>query len=681
MGHARTSAHRWLLVGFMLVALLAISCSAEDGRNSTCTAGSARCRDGGGGANDGGSREGGDGAIDASQPDPRAIVEITLSPMDPVLQVTSADPNPTVTFTAIGRQRDGITRVLNGTVRFTLDVSALGTIDPSSGMFRAAGVGGRATVRAEAMDGSGLVATTSVTVNVNRVVLGPGVTMADVDRFRGAMLASDEATTRPVIDYPLQGAVMPRNVYPPNVMWTPRHAASPMDLYRVRLSRPNATVEGYFLGSAGFRHNWQIPVADFGPIASSNLEGREPIRLTVTVLSGGVIRQSEERQFYTVDAVIAGAVYYWSPPRGRILRIDVDQGRRVDFMPRPESNCAACHSLSRDGRRLAALSTTVPLTVYDLTRDLSGSPPPNVWRNGSQTMRVSSWNPDGTRLVTAPHGCGAMNILNATNGMVLPGSPGTGCDPEWAPSRNEIVWTDGRGNIMVTPMMGETPGTPMMLRAGGSIPGSGNIYWHPRYSPDSNWLVFQSSTATYTRQPASLYIVSRNDPNRWARLDNLNGSMRTNNWRPVFSPFNSGGYFWVLFTSNRPYGNAMAGIRNQKLIWIAAIRNRPEMASGPEHPGGLIDPSEVPYFLEGQEAVTNLDPLWAPPPCRPNGDRCTTGADCCSGECAPDEEGNPMCRPPRMGCRPRGASCSVNADCCAGLVCTMGRICDLPAPG
>lgn len=619
---------------------------------------------------------------DAGQPDPRAIVELTLSPVDPVLSATSADPNPTLTFTAIGRQRDGNTRTLNGSVRFSVDVTAIGTIDPSSGMFRAAGVGGRAIVRAETTDGSGLAATTQVTVNVSRQILGPGVTMADVERFMTARAASDEATTRPMIDYPLQGAVMPRNVYPPNVMWTPRHATASTDLYRVRMTRPNATVEGYFLASAGFRHNWQISGGDFAPIAGSNLEGREPIRLTVTVLSGTTSRQSEERQFYTVDAVIAGSVYYWSPPRGRLVRVDVDMGRRVDFMPSPPGGCIACHSLSRDGRRLAGVTNDGrPLVVYDVTRDLSGSPPPSVWRNTSQTMRNSSWNADGTRLVTAPHGGGAMNIVDATNGMVLSGSPGTGFDPEWAPSRDEIVWTDMRGNIMVTPMMGDTPGMPMMLRAGSSIAGSvGSVHWHPRYSPDSNWLIFQNGTATYTRSPAALYLVSRSDPSRWARLNNLNGP-ENNNWRPVFSPFNSGGYYWALFTSSRPYGNAMAGIRNQKLIWIAAIRNRPEMASGPEHPGGLVDPSEVPYFMEGQEVTTNLDPLWAPPPCRPNGDRCTTGADCCSGECAPDEEGNPTCRSPSMGCRARGASCSMNSDCCAGLVCTDGRICDFPAPG
>src|SRR3954451_14209377 len=75
----------------------------------------------------------------------------------------------------------------------------------------------------------------------HQALLGPGVTSADIARFDAAPAGSCKG---PRIDYPLEGAVMPRNVFPPKIMWTPQHSAQASDLYRVRLKRPNATLDG-----------------------------------------------------------------------------------------------------------------------------------------------------------------------------------------------------------------------------------------------------------------------------------------------------------------------------------------------------------------------------------------------------------------------------------------------------
>jgi hypothetical protein len=150
-------------------------------------------------------------------------------------------------------------------------------------------------------------------------------------------------------------------------------------------------------------------------------------------------------------------------------------------------------------------------------------------------------------------------------------------------------------------------------------------------------------------------------------LTALNGN--ADNYRPIFSPFDSGTYFWVLFTSPRPYGNA-AGVIGQKQLWIAAVHDRP---------GTFGDPSEVPYYLDGQDPVTNLSAYWAPKPCQPNGASCTTDSDCCVGSCTSGSCTIPASGPPP--CRNRGESCSVTADCCngAGLSC-LNYLCDIPVP-
>ena len=81
---------------------------------------------------------------------------------------------------------------------------------------------------------------------MRRYVYGTGVTPSARLRFDSATMAPDNATAAPVVDYPLAGAYMPRNVYPPNVMWTPRHPTpNALDVYRVRLVRPHAVVEGF----------------------------------------------------------------------------------------------------------------------------------------------------------------------------------------------------------------------------------------------------------------------------------------------------------------------------------------------------------------------------------------------------------------------------------------------------
>jgi hypothetical protein len=234
-----------------------------------------------------------------------------------------------------------------------------------------------------------------------------------------------------------------------------------------------------------------------------------------------------------------------------------------------------------------------------------------------------------------------------------------------------IAYSQNNNIMTLRVMPGDMFGTPTQLLDATTLPG-GTVDWHPTFSPDSRWIVFQHGDQPYTRGIGSMYAISR-DGGTPVRLNRLNGGLtETDSFRAVFSPFNSGGYFWVLFTTSRPYGNATAGVRGQKLIWVAAFRNHPD-------PG--LDPSEVPYYLDGQEPTTNLSPYWAPPPCRDNGSACNSGGECCSGTCEPDAAGAPMCRPPSGACRSRGASCGGGGDCCTGLVCNDAHICDVPEPG
>lgn len=604
------------------------------------------------------------------------VVSLALLPDRPVVQMVDG-ARTVVPFEARVTLRDGTSRRVSTGLRFSVDDTTVGVIDEATGEFVAAGAGGQTTVRVATVDGTALTANTVVTVNVVRRVLGDGVTEEDRARAEG-MTAVETGAETPTVDYPLEAAVMPRNVAAPSVMWTPRHrGASAMDLYIVKLTRTHATLEVALRATRGFRHEWTPPREFWARFAESDLG--DPVEVRVTVANGSRALRSSPRRFRTIDAVIAGSVYYWSPPRMRLTRLDVDTSRRVDFLPNPGSGCIGCHAVSRDGQRLAGFleNPGEDLVIYDLARDLTGNPAPNLSRTRAPVRRCVSFNPDATRLVSGD--CGAnpsrnrFSVIDVTTGAdVRDASPGDGFDPEWSPDGRSIAFTNRSDDLALTAVMpGDRYGAPRVIHRAESTPG-GTVDWHPTWSPSSAWIVFQHGANRRTAMGAGdLWIIAR-EGGAPTRLDNANGGAAVNTYRPVFSPFDSGGYFWLLFTTPRAYGNATAGTRNVKQIWVSALRNRPVMGT---------DPSEVPYYLPGQEVVTVLSPYWAPAPCRPTGRACSMSAECCSGECEPDSMGQRMCVPPRTACHSRGQMCGGASDCCSGLVCTPGRVCDLPSPG
>jgi WD40-like Beta Propeller Repeat len=604
------------------------------------------------------------------------ITSITLEPANPTLDVVPGMA-ATLTFQVVGRQRDGRTRDVTQYRRFTLDNTALGALNPDTGTFTAAGLGGVGRVRVALVDGSTLTAETNLTLRARSTTL-TGVT--DADRVVFEMLRpTGVAAEVPTIDYPLARAVLPQNVYPPLFQWTPRHTVRPDDVYRVRLSRPHAVIETYVRANTpGFKHAWRPPADAWRAVAQSDLTA--PIILTVAVISNGTLRESEARVFSAVDAVIAGSVYYWSPSASRLRRIDVGEARRVDFLPNPGDTCIGCHSVSRDGQHLAGFleGSGEALALYDLTRDLTARPAPVDARLPAPVRRCTSYNADGTRLVAGD--CGAnpssmpFTLLDGRTGMAVTamGSPGNGFDPEWSPDGQAIAYTNRSDALAVTAALGaDRFGATTVLHTPLMTDATMRVDWHPTWTPDSRWLAFQRGVNRRTAMGrGSLWLVAR-DGGAPLRLDNANnGAMGEDSFRPQFSPFNSGGYFWLLFTTSRPYGNMPAGVRGQKQIWVTAVRNRPTAGA---------DPSEVPYYLDGQETATALSPYWTPAPCRPNGNACSTGGDCCSGTCDPDGAGRNTCVTPRTTCVARGGRCGGDSDCCTGLTCT-NALCDLPPP-
>jgi hypothetical protein len=231
-----------------------------------------------------------------------------------------------------------------------------------------------------------------------------------------------------------------------------------------------------------------------------------------------------------------------------------------------------------------------------------------------------------------------------------------------------------------------------------------NLLGWPSFTPDSKFVVYDhhSSTSsegisygTWGGQRSALEMVDTNTKAVYM-INALNGldansqpylpfgaDDENRNFEPNVLPLAAGGYFWVVFTSRRQYGNtinsAETGTYGQdirKKLWVAAIDINPT-------PG--TDPSHVPFYLPGQEAPAgNMRGFWVLDPCEQNGNACDSGDECCNGFCrqvtASDGGTENVCVPPPGGCSHEYEKCTTSSDCCdPGESCING-FCGSVAP-
>ncbi len=193
---------------------------------------------------------------------------------------------------------------------------------------------------------------------------------------------------------------------------------------------------------------------------------------------------------------------------------------------------------------------------------------------------------------------------------------------------------------------------------------------------------------TWFGATAEIWIAKDGATKDARRLDALNGvgyvptsgshpNDTALNYNPTVNPVPSGGYYWVVFTSRRLYGNLLTGSRDdgpQKKLWVAAI----------DITTGAVDPSHPAFYLPGQELMAgNTRGFWVVDPCKPNGTSCETGDECCNGFCRkPSDGGALVCsdKPPGTTCVQEFEKCTVDADCCdPTFKCIAGK-CSRPDP-
>ncbi len=177
--------------------------------------------------------------------------------------------------------------------------------------------------------------------------------------------------------------------------------------------------------------------------------------------------------------------------------------------------------------------------------------------------------------------------------------------PEFSPSGDRLVYVEvaapsvdgafGGGSIVVrdyAPATGFGPPTTIATAP------QANFYY-PSWSPDGQWVVFNSSTQNaYYNTTAELFVTKADGTGTPIKLDSPNISTGlTNSWAR-FAPFaqTEGGEVlnWLTFSSTRAFGVRLPLGRPQ--IWMA-----------PLFPGriGTGDPSGPAFWLPFQEIGTN----------------------------------------------------------------------------
>lgn len=582
-------------------------------------------------------------------------------------------------LSATGTKPDGTTEA--APVSWSVPANSIGTID-SSGIFTANGsVGGTVTVTATySVGGVTLTATTQITVTISKTAITPNTDPQAPTWFEQTP-TQDLAKSAKIV-YPLDGVVMPQNVYPADVQWT---TGAIGDVFRVTLTKPNYKYVAYVgFNTTGFTLNYLVDNAAWRGLAQTDSEVDAQLAVDRYEKTSGKVYSGTPVNMHFANGSLLGTIYYWDINVGKIRKIQDGTATASDLLPYPPASpssgerCVGCHAVSRDGRyMMGRLGGGVNYgALFDLTADLSKNPAPTVYpvSTATQTFYFSSFSPDAKRLVVGDPkgGTNRMYFIDSANGVAVTlnsgAFPTNATYPAWSPDGATIAFaseTNNDGTVMtasnlsVIPVTGpDAVGGVKRIHTANTVTGSTEDSY-PTWSPDSKWLAFQNGVDSRSdNQRLGALFMIKPDGTDLVKLAKAMGSTTTARvFFPNFSPFNVGGYFWVSFISERDYGNSLAGTAgtNRQQLWVAAIKNNPTSGQ---------DPSFVPYWLPGQNVkAKNISAYWAPVACRQDGAPADVATQCCSNVIT-----NGVCSTP-VQCIRGGGTCG-GSGCCGGLVCS-----------
>ena len=661
---------RWAL----FAVLLGVGAAAHAGCGADDPSTFGEGNDGGGTDPDGSSGSsgssgfGGDGSVDTK------YKSVSITPADPTITVDASQSNPTIDFVAKGIREDGTEVVIPGGT-FSFDRFDVGSF--TGGKLVPTGfVGGKGVVTFKFGPNT---ATTSATVRL-RMTSGTTPPAAVVNAFDTAT-DPDGALT---LLYPYNGTVFPRGLPTPVMQWNGGGAGN---VYRIEAKSDTFVYTGYSTVDPPSRFPFPNVPSDVWNKLTDSTVG--PVTVSIARYDGAKAYKAKTQTWTIAPANLKGSIYYT-----RLIGADtfvqrIEPGKNAQsFLDATGVTCIACHSVSKDGSKIVASVNggASPWAVYDTKTGAK-------LYQSSQPSGFQAISPNGSHVIWRDWSDGSFNTENklnlSTSGsdailatLVPPGGNGAPSRPVWSPDGKKISFamrTNGNGldytasSLWIADVdLAATPPAFSGVKKIWNPNGTYGTVTLPTFSPDSKWLAYQRSNNSRSTVAGEIWIGNI-DGTTEIRLDAASGvpdlGLTPNvNWGPSFHPIAAGGYYWMAFISQRAYGNTFNGTNRQ--IWLAAVDGNPKAGTDPSHPA---------IYITGQQQDSiNERPQFTVNPCKPLGDTCDNGYDCCDGFCRSHDGGPPVCQKKKDNeCSQNGEACTVDGDCCNGLKC-IGGFCSNP---
>jgi hypothetical protein len=548
-------------------------------------------------------------------------------------------------------------RVLGTASGHTSDIttSCALSIDPTFGAFTGAMLkvmphGGKTSVTATC---GAATANGELVVNlVGAVIIGTGTPGNAPDQFTNATPGSDP-TRSPLIQYPLDRAVSPRNIPPIEVQW----AAAGNDLFHISMASGFAAIDVYTTDVQA-----TLAAVDWDSIAGT-AAGDD-----LTFVVEGLAQAAPAMKYasapisitMSTDTIDKTAIYWWASSQGNIITQTFGNTSPPGVV---KGGCTACHSLSRTGTRIG-YSRCVGGDCNNLFAGfMHYDPVAGQWTDavnadamqikGSYTTFAPLGNPfpdDSQSLAIVSMATGTLALYDPDAGAAIasnlstvaqhgPGAPRSALMADWSPDGARVVfastphpgqWIDLSDGSIAVMSYAYTGGAHVFGEPQFVIPnpialpsGSYTSFFFPSFSPDGAVLVFDAARGAWRNfqnaASAGQRLMLADPSGAWVvDLAALNGGNADHDitW-PHWAPTVSSEYYWVVFSSERDYGHEVTaantapmcvanGVKQCKQLWLGAIaRNRL---------GGGQDPSAPPMWLPGQDVkADNISPYWTVP--------------------------------------------------------------------
>jgi hypothetical protein len=535
--------------------------------------------------------------------------------------------------------------------------------------------------------------------NVCTITENPGNVNAGA---QGQLMAGGSADPAFAWLYPYDKTVFPRGLLPPTMQF----GGTAPDATYVKINFATLNYEGFYGPSSPGRVAFSAGVWNALTLLAT---AQDTVEVSVTKMSGGQVSGPITENWSIAQGSLRGTIYYEtydSELAGGLGSVGIMQIQ--PGAPQPavvKSGCGnVCHTASANGSTLVA-NTVLSLgsASYDLTNNAA-----LLWSQPGETFTYGGLYPDGSLLMSATDyrtwvlgfGGTVSGLYDSHTGANIP-APGwdgvisRGGTTTFSPDGTHLAFNhEDTGGGHTLAVMDFALATHAFSNLADIATDPNNTLAWPAFTPDSKWVVYHagSNEQFETDQGASgdVFIVdlATHTVHRLDALDGYTGAGSQSylpandsglSFAPTVLPEAVGGYFWVVFTTHRSYGNTLPsmmagpdGPDEYGKLWVAALDLSPTPGQDASHPA---------FYLDGQEAnADNLRGFWVLSPCKQDGATCVTGDQCCGGYCEAGDGGALACGSSSGGCSHEYEKCMTAADCCDPSDECINGLCAEPAP-